>query len=860
MLEIQAQITERVLKLTAVPMIPSGSINNIKFILTLDSEWIDLDCTLVCYSDVSNPYYEPIINGSAIIPHEVLADPGIVCFGVFGTFGDRRITSTIDKCKIKQGAITDGLHPSEPSTDVWQYLLSQYAEIKKLTQTTLQTAESAIKIATDKAAEANTSAQTAVESAQQAQASQEAADISAKSAADANANAQQSATDAARSAQQVQQSVIVAENAANRAEQAATDISAAVTQVQNAAQAAQQSATQAQEHAKSASNSAASAAQAQQGAIDAETSARQSADAAQKSQQTATQSATEAGKSAQQAAGAQTAAQNSATAADTSAKKALESQTAAAGSATSAQESVTEATRQATASEASAVRAEKAATEAEQSVQQIAGVIDKLAIHTTSSGNPAVIRDGADWQMEGLRVYGQSNQVTTTGAQMLDATKRIVGSVINNGVQSSNSRYACSDFIDIPQGTSNIYQSGGALNQRGFYDADKAFISNPGPVNNATVPENAKYIRISSDIDKQDMGNIMLCVGNTAKPYEPYTGGKPAPSPEYPQEIVSREVSEIMVTGKNLLNHGSLSFTHFTKIDLTNVLYPGTYTFSGVATTEAESDSLLISCLDGAGKLVVSVYLPVGGRKHHTVSISRMVAGLQVYAARSNAQAIGKSAQISDLQLELGAAATPFEPYRAQTVKLSAPVTLRGVPVTSAGNVSIDDKQYIADCIVWKDGVIGVQRNVIEAKLSVSDMNNAETHPGWKGTGIVPKLKNPPANTICNVFGENGISFNFSNDILFTANRDMQQSEWKKRYPNLVFEIWMIAASSTFTPLPEPDQQAIRTLRTYHGNTVVTAGAHTEVNYVADPKLYINNIVNTISEVKSKIIELESKV
>lgn len=31
----------------------------------------------------------------------------------------------------------------------------------------------------------------------------------------------------------------------------------------------------------------------------------------------------------------------------------------------------------------------------------------------------------------------------------------------------------------------------------------------------------------------------MLCSGNTAHPWEPYTGGKPSPSPDYPQEIVT---------------------------------------------------------------------------------------------------------------------------------------------------------------------------------------------------------------------------------------------------------------------------------------------------------------------------------
>ena len=36
-----------------------------------------------------------------------------------------------------------------------------------------------------------------------------------------------------------------------------------------------------------------------------------------------------------------------------------------------------------------------------------------------------------------------------------------------------------------------------------------------------------------------DTVTTMLNEGSTALPWEPYTGGKPSPSPEYPQEIVS---------------------------------------------------------------------------------------------------------------------------------------------------------------------------------------------------------------------------------------------------------------------------------------------------------------------------------
>ena len=58
----------------------------------------------------------------------------------------------------------------------------------------------------------------------------------------------------------------------------------------------------------------------------------------------------------------------------------------------------------------------------------------------------------------------------------------------------------------------------------------------------------------SSAVQTSFIDNIMLC-DESNQTYEPYTGGKPSPSPEYPQEIVSvggNGSIEVNVRGKNL--------------------------------------------------------------------------------------------------------------------------------------------------------------------------------------------------------------------------------------------------------------------------------------------------------------------
>lgn len=386
-IEIGAEVRERELRLTSITMMPSGSRNHLRIRITFDAEWEGTTKTLVAYRDLSKPYHAPLgLDGTALIPHEVLAEQGVVYLGVFGVAGDQRITSTIVRYGVNEGAVTDGLQPSDPTPEMWDQLISAVNEVR-------QAAESAMR-------DAQTAAQSAQQSEQAAAGSATQADGAATRAETAAGVAETAKTDAQDAQRAAAQSAADAQKSAARAEQAAGNLSAAVTQAQDAAQAAQQSATQAQDHAKSAGDSAASAAQAQQGATDAESAARQSAAQAQSAQETATQAATESGESARQAAGAQTAAQNSAqsaggqaNAAATSAQQAQQSQTAAAESATSAQASAAEATKQAGASEASAVRAEKSAEDAKTAAERAETMIDDNAVKSDKTWSSKNIVD-----------------------------------------------------------------------------------------------------------------------------------------------------------------------------------------------------------------------------------------------------------------------------------------------------------------------------------------------------------------------------------------------------------------------------------------------------------------------------------
>lgn len=81
----------------------------------------------------------------------------------------------------------------------------------------------------------------------------------------------------------------------------------------------------------------------------------------------------------------------------------------------------------------------------------------------------------------------------------------------------------------------------------------------------------------------------MFCEGSTLKAYEPYTGGQPSPSPDYPQEIKSVVEPTVKITGKNLYDFGKYigEYTLNGSNIKASVSKDGTFTVRGTTETYA---------------------------------------------------------------------------------------------------------------------------------------------------------------------------------------------------------------------------------------------------------------------------------
>ncbi len=193
-----------------------------------------------------------------------------------------------------------------------------------------------------------------------------------------------------------------------------------------------------------------------------------------------------------------------------------------------------------------------------------------------------VLPNSLDAPLERLELGGKTEQVTTSGKNLFDFSNLESGRInISTGaLEEHNHTRRLADYIDITDITSFSFYLPGYNKANGavyvsiyYYDKDKNYLSYKPcgdkieKYENITPVENAVYIKVSLEqntIDNpQNIFKVQLEKGAKSTAYEPYTGGKPSPSPEYPQEIKSvgrlnedtgKYEIEISISGRNLFD------------------------------------------------------------------------------------------------------------------------------------------------------------------------------------------------------------------------------------------------------------------------------------------------------------------
>lgn len=498
-----------------------------------------------------------------------------------------------------------------------------------------------------------------------------------------------------------------------------------------------------------------------------------------------------------------------------------------------------------------------------------------------SGESPLVIPDSAERVNKRLELGGKTEQVQTTGAQLLNKDNFFVNPPttfdklkyypLNIGDKECTLSTTC----PASGNTSNLFLLAGNI--------DKGASSSVNGVSfgiSRTVKSQDGYVTIALRTIGDNPNNpldydIMLNYGSAAQPYEPYTGNKPSPSPEYPQEIknsgkwneeTQRYEVDVKVTGKNLLN--------LQKEPDVKGTYQGWKVGNGEPLTFGVKDKGNNADIKGCyigfsyqGSEPNGAVWVVDNGVIKAHPLTQRKAYVSIFPA--NETAVKKLTERFDIQCELGNVATTYQPYKEQTLTITSdrPLTKWDRLVEQGGQIGwlyqseIDDnvKPSRTDLFPYGFSLYKNQENGTYTYKST----NIKKAIGFQ-TSYCKQFRNKDAAyqsaELWHYSDQPSMKIQYFNTDIATVEEFI---EWMESNPlTMVFK----TESATFAPLPQSEQNAIRALKTYYPTTVITADGgeldpDIKVTYTADTKNYIDNkFGKTINAMQTKLLELESRV
>lgn len=456
-----------------------------------------------------------------------------------------------------------------------------------------------------------------------------------------------------------------------------------------------------------------------------------------------------------------------------------------------------------------------------------------------------VLPNSLDAPLERLELGGKTEQAQTTGKNLVDYKKIVVGllNFVDGTFSGIYHTYFTTDFIEIESGDYVIsHNSNVGIQSYALYDINnKTYVSGKAGNNKVNVL-NKCLIRISfntkpetdvssNPIDYAKKCNIQLEKGTTATPYEPYTGGKPSPSQEYQQEIknvgkwneeTQKYEVDVKITGRNLFN-GKLSKGKFITDDMNVVSDLATMnTFDKPVEIEPNTDYVIsangviwegnINVYDENGKKIV---------QHFTGKFKTPSNAKYIRASISNARAPIDS----KIQMEYGTAMNEFEQYhqpQVLTLTSDRPITKWDRLVEQGGEIGWLYKSAFINGfngdgytirIVGNIGSVGRYTIIFPGAL-IEGNASADIYVD-KYRGVSAGYAKEEYGICCN--WNDGVKyFNAPNENVKTLD------DFKKWLTENPLTIAYETEGTTFIPLPQSEQNAIRALTTYYPTTVIT--------------------------------------
>ena len=459
-----------------------------------------------------------------------------------------------------------------------------------------------------------------------------------------------------------------------------------------------------------------------------------------------------------------------------------------------------------------------------------------------------VLPNSLDAQLERLELGGKTEQVQTSGKNLFNG-KILAGKYPTDDMNIYEDKPTTNIFdkpVEIKPDTEYIISADGRLVEGNIYIYDEAGKKITEHYSGKfTSPSNAKYVVASGSNTYMTVNSaVQIEYGSTISSYEPYTGGKQSPSPEYPQEIKSvgrlnedtgKYEVDVKITGKNLfdIEKAKASGGNLCTAKRENNIVK----ITAIETVTSKRAYAIVSgggiCLK-AGKTYF-----LNGRKVGTSNMTPMFAffkeknigellkignfytpnediyiDIGIYLV-GNAIGTGDTLEITDIIVCEGKDAAQYQPYTEQTLTLTSdrPLTKWDRLVEQGGQIGWLYGSVIATIDETADISLYAPNGFF---IHVKNIDKKEKS-GYCDKLYTKKMSN----------GEPFVLFGIANNnFLYTLNTQefygKTATEIKAKLKEYPLNIIGKSETTEFVPLPQSEQNAIRALKTYYPTTVIT--------------------------------------
>lgn len=549
---------------------------------------------------------------------------------------------------------------------------------------------------------------------------------------------------------------------------------------------------------------------------------------------------------------------------------------------------------------------------------------NKITKFYTNNNGDTVLNDSDDGKIQDLMIYGKSEQAQYKGKNLLNYEKWKTVNIENGTAVFENNGVTLTTigedaYTDYRDEKSKILVTVGKTYTLSWeseqIEGSRAFIFPNGMIANSvevrnekqvkyTVPVGIDYITFRVGVLKKgqtiSFKNIMFEEGSERTDFEPYTGGKPSPSPEYPQEIQTVVNPVIKTHGTNLLDIKDVAEKVDKNNGLTYSVQKGIIKVKGTATS---SVSIGINFMSGVNKKITAnntyIFNPNPTKKEETsvcyldfsnnvnlgMSISDNSVNKPINIQEIQASymftlsvKVQKGAQIDmewKPQLIISSTLLPYQPY--QETQATLPYELYAIPVDSGGNVTIDGQQYIADYVDVERGKLVRMTELIEydgtENWSLQSINNNGIANFQiivtryiSSIGMCDTLQ--LQKTIISNTNTEGFMINYNNSLFIRINttRGISTLETFKEFlANKHIFILYALFTPTEIDLVKEEITAFKALSTYYPKTYVDAEseqleAYTMFNYPVSMEKGWEYVKQQIGDTRKYVYDMDTKL